>query len=1028
MAKDFGPPPDEVVAFGPPPDEAPAFGPPPDEMAAFGPPPDEVGPSKLQMAVQTIPGETIPQKISGLLFPIPGASFLKRAAEMDIPFVAPARKYVLEKLGAAEGAIAEAGGRAGMPPALVAGLTTVISLPSETLARSIPSTIGEGALTAVAPLMKLPVKAPPTATPEQVATLASAMRGVEKAAEGVTLETLGKPRIITPPAPATAELGKLPAVSRIEAQEANLKAALDSAAKAELSKTLGPSAAETAAPRLNALPPDEAAAAVAELKAATSGPTPIVKPITDAPTTQNLEAVVERMARPRLESEQALLGLQKSAGVWESTANDLLRMKASGAPLTPKQAETATAAVIEGIETGEFSLPTGASMLGYDMSTEMGRVGFMEFLRESSSSFGFGLSQVSRAQKAMAKAFADAPELQKYFNEVKLGGVVLEQGFGAKVMELIRKEELFRRAGLVSAPSTAITNAISQAEFSAANMYEDLISSVLGVVSGKIKPTQVMDDVAADTLGFMGKLSPERQEQVLNVLKEYPFEHRRLLDTASADLTMDQTYVKMLTGLNAAQDRFYAKAGFDAYIRQTMQRTGKSLDQLTETDVRMAMDHARTITYSSAPRSTKAIEMQRKVAVKDFLESLGKPKEKLTSFDLEAAVKYSERVVPDASYGFDVLGSEFLRLYNKMPFLSAIGPTFPRFTLNAMRRIYNLSPLPLFRPSTYTAMADPDPRKAFKAISQVMTGTTYFGIGYALAEMGLWGDKLNEIQVGDKQYNVNKYVSTFAAPMMTGRLLHDYQKDKEFGLIRYSPEEVFQLFTSLRRDDMNKIPLLDVLDDESSPKTKMQALMRVFDSFASTLPPKLLGTFPRDVVGVFRDEGAKQRYLRRQHVLAPIKDQIVLWNETLPEYRSPIKEGPVYRGETSMERAMRLAGIVGKKKTPLESELDRLGVRPRKLWPRTGMEDWDYDATIVMGKWASKNLGELMGTRMYMLSDPKIKKLLMEEELRRLQTMAQDASKNTKDRALYNLLESKSALDEELLRREMKKRGIKIPE
>ena len=819
-------------------------------------------------------------------------------------------------------------------------------------------------------------------------------------------------------------------------QDANLASAMESVAKARISppalaieKALGPETADLAASKLAAMPPGEAVRNAEELAKASLGPDPIVKPITNAPTAANVDNLVARMARPRLESEQNLLGLNhKAAQAWEATANELIRKRALGEVLTPKEGQIVMETVAEAVATGEFSPQTGAAVLGYDLGTTAGKVEFAAMLEESGSLAGFTLAQISKSQSALLKLYKDVPELKTFFRRMELKGVPLTPNKWDKVTDLIRLEENARRAGLISAPATAITNAISQAEFTAANLYEDLISGMMGAATGKIPVSNVLDDAAADVMGFLGKLSPARQTELKDVLAKFPYESRRLLNTASVDVSLDQTYTRIMTAMNSWQDRFYARAAADAHMRQTAAHTGRTLQQLTETEVRQSIDHARQITYSSGPRSTRTIQIQRRTAVQDYFRSLGKPKEKLTDFDLDAAVAYSRKVVPDAQPWMDTFGGAVLDLYKKLPFLPAIGPTFPKFALNAIQRIYTLTPLPLFRPSTYAAMADPDPRVAFKAVSQVMTGTTYFGVGYAMAAHGMWGDKLSEVKgPGGSQYNMLKY-APIGGQMLAGRMLYDYQHDKEFGLMRYSKEDMLQAFTSLRKDDMGKVPLLDLLDDNASGKARMGAFMRMLDSFAKTLPPRLIAAFPRDVVAVMGGEAAKQRYIRDRHILDPIKDQVVLWGQDLPETYSPLKEGPLMRGETTMERALRLAGFVGRKKTPVESELDRLGVRPREFWPRTGLEDWDYAATKVMGKVASHDLGQLIEKRFYKLMDPKMKKLAVEMELNILRSEAKKVSTDTKERAVYDYVKSKTALDEELLRRGLKARGVEVPE
>ena len=718
--------------------------------------------------------------------------------------------------------------------------------------------------------------------------------------------------IIPLPSP---EMGRAVVEFGAPAAPLDIAGTLLSTALSPLMRMLGPAkTAEKVAEAAAKMTPEQTVGHLAELARASKGPEPLIKVVKASTPKETITNLLEREARPRLSSEQALIGLEQTTSATQALADDAIKNIRAGKPIVPKQGQQISEAVAVAVRNGELTPMDAAKLLGMEVSRGLDPAEMARNILTIKTGLGRGLAQFSRIAREYKHLFDKNPEVQKLLKDVP------EPDAWTRVTDAYRYVDNLRRALMVSQISTSARNLITQTGRYSLQMLEEAASGLMGAATGKVPGRTAFDDAATSLVSAIRVLGRGGREQLDNLLQKFPVEQAKLMRTPIGDISIDQKVAGFLNTFNTMQETFFRRAAFDARLRQNLTRRGvgiTEIDKIAGTDVADAVDHALELTFSKAPTSGP--------------------------------------------------GKAVLQLYRDIPFLTALGNPFPRFWLNAMRFIYEFSPVPLLSPSTYAAMASKDPRIAFKALNRSALGTTMVGAGFALDQAGHTGEKWFEVKIGDKQYDTRPF-GPYTGPLFAGRMLSRVLREGEGALLKLSTNDWSQAFLSMRRTDLTGIPVLDAIDRGNIDGFK-DGMLRFFGEYLGsfTVP----GRTAMDIVGQFSREERLPRNVRERPFLGPTLNNIPFLQRQLPIRPSPFRAEPEERSQPLLRQ---VSGLAFKQKTPAEIEADRLALKPGDIYPRTGSKEFDRLIIGRMGPLLEDALAKMMNSKGYLQSNDKFKK------------------------------------------------------
>lgn len=828
------------------------------------------------------------------------------------------------------------------------------------------------------------------------------------------------------------------------------------AAQRGLASMLGKNVASAAEARLAAMTPEQRALHLSELEAAQASG--VVKPIPDQSSIEAVGAVIERQARGPIASEQALLGvgdnisIKQAVAAERSIANDAIVALKAGKPITQKARQQAFRAVAEAIENGEFSPETGMSLLGVpDLKTTANRQMAAQVFIEMGSYFGRGLNAISQMAGTMERVLSKDPAAAAIFKQSRaMGKITWPEAPWTPwraFTDAYRSADNFRRAAMTSGIGTTARNMVTQGARSIGAAVEHALSDTVGVFTGKTKPAAALDSAANDVLGLWHALSPSGRQQIDDLLTKFPIEYEKLLNSPMGEITGGRSLATFLNTLNSVQERFFRRAAFDAWTRTTAGKLGKSVQELGVNEIHEGVKYALDMTYASTPVTTFMQQAEMNAAAKALARSRGVRVADLTPKDL-ANVAARTR----AMFRANNAGSTLLKIYHDIPVLTAIGNPYPKFWLNAMSHLYDLSPLPLFSGETYAAMAHPDARIAFQATSRSLLGMGYLAAGYALAQSNRWGQKwweLNPSGSVDKDGTPNgkmtdmRPFNTEIPPMAIGRLIHDAQKEGSWALLKIPAEDWTQMLLSLKRTDATGIPLLDMVWARSANE-RSSAMVRTLSNYIGSFVPRALGSSMVNVQGLVDQRarvprsfnggilstapGTRETFIRRLAVDATnaayssVAGQIPFWSNKLSARPSALRPMP----EERIDPELRVVGINNRIKTPVETEIDRLGIAQRNLYVKTGNPAFDDLAETELGKLTSMQLERVRTSPGYMKLDNEGKKYVMNYFINRAQTMAIMLATSKEERLKSYYVEYRSRRANVFLKDKLKQKAIQM--
>lgn len=303
-------------------------------------------------------------------------------------------------------------------------------------------------------------------------------------------------------------------------------------------------------------------------------------------------------------------------------------------------------------------------------------------------------------------------------------------------------------------------------------------------------------------------------------------------------------------------------------------------------------------------------------------------------------------------------------LINQLPFVPIVGTgefPFARFLVNSTRFIYEHQPLKalsLFGKAERARFMKGD----VDAISKPLAGATALMVAKDVYDTyHKDGDKWHELTVGESTIDIRPYqpfASMFylidtANRMKQGTIVPSTLREHADGLLGLSP-----------RINTNLASLDNLMDGFTGQKT-MEGGIRATTKLIAEMGSRFLtpGRLISDILGefeVFRGENeAKDLNQASGPVnLAPLIDKIPLVRQVLPGRESLTKADTPQRVNTWFKQITGLMTV--EKKTALETEIDRLGIKTFKFARKTGIPRYDALVRKHFGALAESGISPLI--------------------------------------------------------------------
>lgn len=642
------------------------------------------------------------------------------------------------------------------------------------------------------------------------------------------------------------------------------------------------------------------------------------------PEAEAIELVLKNSERVKA---APIEGLLRSVDATKSVAQETIARIRAGKPLTnAEQMQISQAVAIEVLD-GQIPAAEAAKMMGLELSkVGVDPVVIANAIRQTASKFGTGLGQWSQVRKELGKVFKDNPAAMEALAPGKTDSAL--EAFAA----WWRPVDNVRRGIMTSQLATTARNIISQTGRYSLSVLEDASSALWGRLTGTVQAKDAAEFGMAKVVSAFRLLTPGQRLESMKILDKFPVQKAKLLKAPIHDVlvgsdSLDQKIAGAFNIFNSFQEMGFRKMAFDAHLRQSM--------------------------------------ILGKVAAKDVSKDM-----------VDGALKHSLEVtfaaVPESAAGKGILG-----LYNAIPVLTALGNPFPRFWLNAMKFIYEFSPVPLMRASTYAKMASKDPRVATQALTRAGLGTAIIASGFAADQADMTGDRWFEVKGADgkmvdirgaekktqERFDLRPF-APFTSSFFIGRLMSRYMKMGDEAFLQIRPEDWVNAAASLRRTDATGLPLADALF-ASNVSGFQQGVLRIVSNWANSFT--VTARTALDVAAQFNPEEALPRSTREEPLKGPLAN-IPFLQRQLPVRPSPLRSTPE---PTNQPLRRQLTGVTSKMKTRAELEADRIGIVPRDIYPRinasTRVQSREMERVIVehMGPKAEQLLEYVMDLPMY---------------------------------------------------------------
>lgn len=702
-----------------------------------------------------------------------------------------------------------------------------------------------------------------------------------------------------------------------------------------ISKFYSPGQVNKIAANVAKMGPDDAAANLAslsrELKAKSADPIEamaIKSRLADATPMDKLLGTLATEAGEHSAASQALLGHNQITSAHKGIAQSVLKDIGNGKFLELKDGERVMDAVMRGVRNGDYGIDDAADILG---ATKLGKADVYGGVTSEAAKM---LNLHSQIKRQLIQKFGKDSDVVKVFESVP------DQEWTTldKFMEAYKQVDAIRLAGIISHPSTAAANLISQFGRYNLDVATKALNGVIGAVTGKVPAAEALDAAKQAMLSLYHANKKSGRDEIKKILDMFPAEAAKFSTSPLGEITGLKKYTNILTALTRGQEGVYRNAAFDANLRYYMAQRG-----LRAQDIPAIMKgHIKIPKYST-------VELQSIVhdGIKESVRH---------ALDLTYAYRFGSH----APGRIERTAGRILDTYRDFPILTAVAETFPRYSMNAMKTLFEHSPLPLLKKETYKAMSSSDPQVAFNALNKSLLGSSLIAGGYTLDKMGYSPGKWFEVGKGKEQFDTRKYYPATAS-LFLGRLISRIEDMGSNAFLQITKDDWTQALMTMRRVDSTGIPILDVVAEWADPIGRKTETIKMVSSYVKSLWPRLAGDAVIDTMALFNEQDKVQKYTKINPWLDPLVSSVPFLHRTLEPAANPLAPGPVQKHGG----AGRLLSFNYKIKNEIELEGDRLGITTKNLYPRTGDPMMDLLATRFMGNEIQEELYSAMNTPAY---------------------------------------------------------------
>lgn len=575
----------------------------------------------------------------------------------------------------------------------------------------------------------------------------------------------------------------------------------------------------------------------------------------------------------------------------------------------------------QALREGRISVEAIPELRAYELTQEEAATLF----EQAASYSGRTLERLSRTAKRIQKLFPEEIPVQE-----------VPKTAWDRIASLPKGIINYWRASLVSQLATAVRNVGSQGMRYLLHIVDDAAAGALEAVTGKAAPRQAFAPMLEDIFALFRRLDKRRIKKLAEVLDYDPIIKGKLYNTPVGDISLGEKAANLLNTFNRTQEYFFRNLTFDAVLSGELKRLGLNLATVSPEDIPVkalvkAVDRALELTYAAAPKAR--------------------------------------------------LGRDLVRVVNQYPFLAVLGYPFPRYLNNAVRAIYEFSPLGITRflsPKYVKTLASGNPREAYHVISRAAIGSILFTAAAYLRNSRYAGEKWYEVKIGDKRIDVRPFGPLLPTYLFIAEAMKDPSKMEN--------RDWLEGMLGINRMAGTTLFLTSMLAGQG-PDNLKKAIAQFAGEFLGgfSVPFRTL----KDFVAFFSEEEKVYRYTKEQPVTGPFLANIPGLQRMLPP--APL----ITRAEPSQAEypaTRQLTGLTIRTKTPLEAELDRLGIDTYDLLPKTGDPYIDRLITAETGKVIARISG--------IVTNPKYRKLSDPDKAELLKSIFRDVKKETKERVL----------------------------
>jgi len=490
------------------------------------------------------------------------------------------------------------------------------------------------------------------------------------------------------------------------------------------------------------------------------------------------------------------------------------------------------------------------------------------------------------------------------------------------------------RGALVSNMATTMRNNISSLARVPIDVATNLTDTAVNAVANPFRAEKVginpMDAFAVITDRFNPAQNKRFYEQIRNV---QPGVNQELMATYASDVarvTKKDAFSKVekavdtINLFNRVSETATRKAMFPVYLRREATKLGYNFDELVDA------------------------------------ERLGDLPEEAYQNALNATLDYTYSAPPKR----DSFADLFVRTVEKggLP-LATIMP-FPRFMVNAMKFQFDHSPAGFFKLLS-KAEREKFAKGDTSALSKAMIGSTLLYSAYEFRNSEQAGEKWFEAKTKDgKTFDLRPFFP--AAPYL---LVADIIKRAQDGSIdlAFEAKDILQGLTGAQFRAGGGLYVADeLIRDLSSAGTNTEKAKTIAKQWLANLGAGFLNPFQqfKDFYAQYNPEEAVYRDAK-DSALGTLVRAVPGAQRAIgvPEAELATREG----GSTTVDPALRqLLGVtVKQEKNFLESEIDRLGLSPYDIGPKTGDPEMDRLINRDLGIIAEQAIVPLLQTEQY---------------------------------------------------------------